>query len=214
MSDVKLEKLFQRRLVMDIHTLKKLCKGRSRRSLFRDMAFLGYISSYSHAGKFYTLRTIPNFDQYGLWHYDEVSFSKYGTLKSTIRVIVSESSEGFTHKELKKLLRIRVQNTLNDLLKKNAITREPVKNLYLYLCHDRKIASIQIAQRRKQLEETRRISTLDPSTTIEVLLELLSSEDWQPKTISDRLKVRDVMVSAIQVKEIFFRYNIKKKTST
>jgi len=47
-----------------------------------------------------------------------------------------------------------------------------------------------------------------------VLLELLSSEDWQPKTISDRLKVRDVMVSAIQVKEIFFRYNIKKKTST
>lgn len=62
MSDVKLEKLFQRRLVMDIHTLKKLCTGSSRRSLFRDMAFLGYISSYSHAGKFYTLRTIPDFD--------------------------------------------------------------------------------------------------------------------------------------------------------
>lgn len=170
MSDVKLEKLFQRRLVMDIHTLQKLCKGRSRRSLFRDMAFLGYISSYSHAGKFYTLRTIPDFDQYGLWHYDEVSFSKYGTLKSTIRVIVSESSEGFTHKELKKLLRIRVQNTLNDLLKKNAITREPVENLYLYLCHDRKIASIQIAQRRKQLEETRKFLLLIPARPLRCYL--------------------------------------------
>lgn len=210
MSDVKLEKLFLRRLVMDILTIQKLCKGRSKRSLLRDMAKLGYLSSYSHAGKFYTLRTIPNFDQHGLWHYEGISFSKYGTLKSTIRILVSESSAGLTHKELRNLLHVRVQNTLNDLLSNHAITREVVENLYLYLNSDQRLASTQVKHRRKQSKDTCGIEPLDPNTIIEVLLELLYSKDWQPKTISERLKVRDVIVSETQVKKIFSRYNIKK----
>jgi hypothetical protein len=175
------------------------------------MAKLGYLSSYSHAGKFYTLRTIPNFDQHGLWHYEGISFSKHGTLKSTIRVLISESSAGLTHKELKYLLHVRVQNTLNDLLSNHAITRESVENLYLYLNSDQRLASVQVKHRLKQSEDTCGIAPLDPNTIIEVLLELLCSEDWQPKTISERLKVRDVIVSETQVKKIFSRYNIKKK---
>jgi len=47
-----------------------MCKGRSKRSLFRDLSLFGYFSSYSRAGKFYTLANIPNLDEYGLWHYD------------------------------------------------------------------------------------------------------------------------------------------------
>jgi len=213
MSDLKFQKLFQHRLVMDIQTIQKLCKDRSRRSLFRDMTKLGYLSSYSHAGKFYTLKTIPNFDQHGLWHYEGISFSKHDTLKSTIQMLVSESSAGLTHKELRELLHVRVQNTLNDLLSAHAITRESVENLYLYLSSDRKILSVQVAHRQKQFEDARRICPLDPNTVIEVLLELLCSEDWQTKTICERLKVRDIIVSEIQVKNIFSRYKIKKKTS-
>jgi len=213
MSDLKLQKLFQRRLVMDIKTIQKLCKDRSRRSLFRDMTKLGYLSSYSHAGKFYTLRTIPDFDQHGLWHYEGISFSKHYTLKSTIQMLVSESSAGLTHKELKKLLHVRVQNTLNDLFSASAITREAVEKIYVYLSSDRKSSSVQVAQRRKQFEDTRRVPPLDPNTVIEVLLELLTSKDWQTKIICERLKVRDIIVSEIQVKNIFSRYKIKKKTS-
>jgi hypothetical protein len=134
-------------------------------------------------------------------------------LKSTIQMLVSESSAGLTHKELRKLLHVRVQNTLNDLLSAHAITRESVKNLYLYLSSDRKISSVQVAHRRKQFEDTRKICPLDPNTVIEVLLELLCSEDWQTKAICERLKVRDIIVSEIQVKNIFSRYKIKKKTS-
>lgn len=211
MSDIKLEKLFLRRIVMDILMIQKSCKGRSKRSLLRDMAKLGYLSSYSHAGKFYTLRTIPNFNQHGLWHYEGISFSKHGTLKSTIRVLVSESSAGLTHKELRDLLHVRVQNTLNDLLSNHAITRDSVKNLYLYLNSDQKFALVQVKRRRKQFVDTCGIAPLASNTIIEVLLELLCSEDWQPKTISERLKVRDVIVSEIQVKKFFSHYNIKKK---
>ena len=75
---INLENVFRRRLIIDMQTLQRLCKGRSKRSLFRDLSLLGYFSSYSHAGKYYTLTNIPNFDECGLWHYKDVSFSKNG----------------------------------------------------------------------------------------------------------------------------------------
>ena len=87
---INLENEFRRKLIIDMQTLQRLCKGRSKRSLFRDLSLLGYFSSYSHAGKYYTLTNIPHFDEYGLWHYKDVSFSKNGTLKSTIGFLIAD----------------------------------------------------------------------------------------------------------------------------
>ena len=148
--DFDLKKVFQRKVVVDMQTLLRLSGGRSRRSLFRDLAILKYMSSYSHAGKFYTISSIPSFDLYGLWHYGKVSFSKYDTLKAALRVIVTESPGGFTHKELKNLLRIPVQNTLNDLIRCELIGREVVDNFFLYVSCDKKAATAQLAQRKEQ----------------------------------------------------------------
>jgi len=191
-------------------TLLKLSHGRSRRSLFRDLTLLKYISSYSHAGKFYSLASIPSFDLYGLWHYGNVSFSKYGTLKATLKVLITDSLAGFTHKELRCLLRIPVQNTLNDLIMCESIVRERVNNLFLYVSFNKKTATLQLTKRREQIT----IAKLDASTTIEVLLELLYSEDWRPESISERLKIKNILVSVVQIKNIFLQYNIKKKIST
>ena len=210
MSDLNLKKVFQRKKVVDIQTLLSLSEGRSRRSLFRDLANLEYISSYSHAGKFYTIPSIPSFDLNGLWHYGKVSFSKYGTLKTTLRIFVQESKSGFTHKELRELLRISVQNSLNDLIKCELIGREMLDDLFLYVSCHKEVAAKQIAQRREQTT----IRTLDTNTTIEVLLELFHSEDWCPESISERLKIKNIVVSSLEIKNVLLQYNIKKKNST
>jgi len=113
----KLEEFFRRRLVVDLQELRVVFKGRSNRSLYRDLTKAGYLSSYSHAGRFYTLKEIPSFDKNGLWQYrNKVLFSKYGTLKETIRALVTDSECGYSHSELVQLLLIRIQNTLNDLI--------------------------------------------------------------------------------------------------
>jgi len=207
---MNLENLFRRRLIIDMQTLQRLCKGRSKRSLFRDLSSLGYFSSYSHAGKFYTLTNIPNFDEYGLWHYKDVSFSNNGTLKSTIRFLVEDSMVGFTHRELKMLLRVRVQNTLNDLTENSAISRERLGNVFLYIGADKKEGTLQIAQRRKQIDGTYQIRPLDLHSTIEVLLELLCSEDWYPRKISDNLQAKGFPIKKVQVEEVLAMYNLKK----
>lgn len=198
---------------MDIETLQSVCKGRSKRSLFRDLSSIGYLSSYSHAGKFYTLIDIPNFDEYGLWDYNKVFFSKYGTLKSTISTIVDNSIAGFSYKELKGLLQVRVQNTLNDLVKKNIISRKLIGEVFLYISANKKVSASQISKRHEQTDSLHRFQPTDPLTTIEILLELLRSDDWQSKKISERLQARGISVTAVQVERIFSRYNIKKKSS-
>jgi len=103
------------------------------KTVFRYLQELGYLSSYNYAGKFYTTPHIAKFNKYDLWHYEMASFSKFGTLKSTICAMIIGSPDGYTHRELKQLLRCRVQNALNDLIKNNAISREPVNGLFVYV---------------------------------------------------------------------------------
>ena len=210
---INLENEFRRKLIIDMQTLQRLCKGRSKRSLFRDLSLLGYFSSYSHAGKYYTLTNIPHFDEYGLWHYKDVSFSKNGTLKSTIGFLIDDSMVGFTHRELTMLLRVRVQNTLNDLTAHSAISRERLGSVFLYVSADKKKGALQITQRKKQIDGTDQIRPLDLHSTIEVLLELLRSDDWLTRKISHHLQARGFPIKKAQVEEVLATYDLKKNPS-
>lgn len=211
---INLQKVFRRKLIIDMQTLQRLCKGRSKRSLFRDLSSLGYFSSYSHAGKYYTLTNIPNFDKYGLWRYKDVSFSKNGTLKSTIQFLIGDSMVGLTHRELTMLLSVRVQNTLNDLTKNSEISRERLGSIFLYISAGKKEGSLQIVQRRKQIDGTYQIRPLDLHATIEVLLELLHSDDWHPRKISRHLQAKGFPIKKVQVEEVLAMYNLKKNPSS
>ena len=156
---------------------------------------------------------IPKFDEYGLWHYEVASFSKFGTLKSTICSMIEASHKGFTHRELKQLLRCRVQNTLNDLTKNNVVSRVSVNGLFVYISANKEKALVQISQREKK-SGIKKIQgeAIEMPIVIEILLELLRSSVWDAKTISRNLHVRRVSVTEQQVKEVFLRYNLKKNS--
>ena len=53
----KLARLFKRKKVMDMETIRDATGGRSRRSIFRDLAVLQYLSSYTHVGRYYMCRS-------------------------------------------------------------------------------------------------------------------------------------------------------------
>ena len=72
----KVAELFHKKPVLEMRALERAAGGRSRRSLFRDLDALGYLSSYTHTGRFYTLASLPDFDsgserafiiRYSLW---------------------------------------------------------------------------------------------------------------------------------------------------
>jgi hypothetical protein len=49
--------------------------GYSVPSTRRFLGEVGYFSSFTHNGKWYTLRSSPHFDQDGLWFHDVIGFS-------------------------------------------------------------------------------------------------------------------------------------------
>ena len=69
-------------------------------TVFRKLKPLGYLSSYSHRGRYYTLREIARFDDHGLWSQADVWFSRFGTLLTTAEVFVNRSPRGYFADEL------------------------------------------------------------------------------------------------------------------
>jgi len=209
----KIEKLLNKTKVVTIDDLKNTLDTDFSKTIFRYLKEIGYLTSYNNAGGFYTMPHIPKFDEYGLWHYEGASFSKFGTLKSTICSMIETSPEGFTHRELKQLLRCRVQNTLNDLTKNNIISRVSVNGLFVYISANKEKGLVQISKREKKSGiKKSQGETIELPIVIEILLELLRSSVWDAKTISRNLHVRGVSVTEQQVKEVFLRYNLKKNS--
>ena len=70
-----IQEFLDQQLVPDINQLKDRLGTNSTSTILRKLRALEYLSSYSHRGSFYTLSSIPKFDEQGLWHHDKASFS-------------------------------------------------------------------------------------------------------------------------------------------
>jgi len=146
-----LAEVFQSEQVLDMDTAKEIIGTASRMTVFRKLKELGYYSSYSHHGKYYTLCTIPRFDRNGLWSYGGVHFSRHGSLMETIPVFVKRSEIGYFASELEELLKVFVHNALGNLYTSGHLLREQVGNQYLYLSPI--LAESQLYARKKLLAE-------------------------------------------------------------
>src|SRR2546429_9177334 len=94
-----LHKLSRTRPVALLSDLRKALQTPSRTTVFRVLSSVGYLASYSHAGRYYTLRgltlkRIPQFDPRGLWHYRQIGFSSQRTLRATLVHLVETSPAG------------------------------------------------------------------------------------------------------------------------
>jgi hypothetical protein len=211
-------KYFRRRKVSELEPLRRVLGGRSRRTVFRDLSAVGYRTSFTHAGRFYTLRDIPQFDRFGLWFHRDVGFSEAGTLKETVALLVEQTPDGRTHGELAHLLRVRVHNTLLDLLRQGRIGRERLDRVFLYVSPDSTRASAQVAARRElaaSLAEMLRVAT--DEEVVEVLVEALRAAPEIPDeaVVAARLVARGVRLEPHHVTQVYEEHGLSpgKKTA-
>lgn len=202
----KLRKLLRHELVVEVDELYRALGTRSRMTVFRRLREVGYRTSFTHGGRYYTEVDGPQFDDAGLWFHRDVGFSRAGTLKETVVVEVDASSDGRTHGELQGLLRVRVHNTLLELVREARIRREPVGGAWLYVGADPKRAAGQV-ERRRELVLVREEAFRAPSAeeTIEVLVEALqaAADVPPPEVVAQRLGSRGVRLSARQVQQVY-----------
>jgi hypothetical protein len=175
-SKQKLIETFHSEKVLDLALVKEIIGTTSRMTAFRQLKALEYYSSYSHAGKYYTLCSIPVFDKNDLWSYKGVHFSKHGNLMETIPVIVKRSEAGYFASELEKLLHVFVHNAVGKLFHLGRLRREQIGDQYLYLSPV--LAESQFLARKKMLTQGSRksvfITNLNGQEIIEHLKTFLS----------------------------------------
>ena len=210
-----LDKLFRRRAVATVDDLRRVLGVTSRTTVSKALQKAGYLSSYSHAGRFYTLRRYPTFDENGLWFHGEVRFSSHGTLRTTVVVLVKQSPAGYTHEELQALLGLRVHDTLRSLVESQLLARDLFGAVYVYLHPDPQVASVQLARREERSTSVpaEAAKPLDLTRVVDVLVAVIQAPKDDAKGIAARLKVRGIDVSAEQVEEVLARYGIVKKTA-
>jgi len=146
-----IEKFLKHHKIATFEQLKAALNNPARCTIFRKLADLEYLSSYSHRGKYYTLRSIARFNALGLWQYRAVWFSRFGNLLDTAEALVKSSEKGYTATELKEVLHVKTKHALTQLVRSSRIQRELFESVYVYLSGDDPVADQQRTARKAHL---------------------------------------------------------------
>lgn len=146
----KLVNLLNNQKVATMPQLKKALGTSVTFTVLRKLSALGYRSSYSHAGSFYTLETIAQFDELGLWGHRDIYFSRHGTLLNTAEALVTQSTAGYRVPELEAVVHVAAKDALRQLVQTERLFRREWEGRYLYCAVDRTLRQQQWAARQAQ----------------------------------------------------------------
>jgi hypothetical protein len=139
-----LQQYLRRHKIADLSELKRALGTQTDLTVFRKLKQLEYLASYTHRGRFYTLREIAHFDDRGLWSHEGVWFSRHGTLLTTAEVFVNQSTGGYYAQELADVLNAEAQQPLRQLVAEQRLARTELEGQFLY-------TAIELTPRRKQI---------------------------------------------------------------
>lgn len=128
-----LRELFRREKVLTMDAMKKALGTHVKMTVFRKLHTLCYRTSYSHAGKYYMLDEMADYDQHGLWSFGSIHFSRYGSLLRTIEALVCASEAGYFAYELQQILKVGVHGALLRLHSTGRLQRQKIAQGYLYM---------------------------------------------------------------------------------
>lgn len=174
-------------------------------SIRRFLAEVGYHSSFTHNGGWYTLRSIPRFDRDGLWFYSDIGFSRAGSLTNTLVELTSKSPKGMTAEELGEKLHCRCHSVLVGLFRNGKLQRWKMGRSHIYVAADPNIAAIQ--RKAVALSDVQLPAEIAVLVLVEFINNPESSFTQLAKTISQSKKVT---VSAAHIETLFARLGVKK----
>lgn len=184
-------------------------KGCSIRTIQRQFAKLPIIRSYNKNSKYHTLTEIAVFNQHGIWSYRDIHFSKYGTLKQTVKKLILESDSGLSGNEIGEIVRLVPRSFMHHFNKMEGIFREKHQGVYVYFSADSKTFENQSSNRIGAVDDHK----LDDTVVIKILVEYIKQPEKSihelAKTINAR---RSCQISAFQIENLFSQHGLLKKT--
>ena len=183
--------------------------GCSPMTVWRLLRRVDYLTSYNYNAQYYTLVTIPQFDDHGLWSYQDIRFSKWGKLPDTIIAVIEQSPGGMTALELAQLLHVRnAKPLLGRLALKQRLWREAVGRSFVYLAAD----EIQHEQQlRRRIEQAPVLPLPEPQQIIALLVEMIRHPRQTPRQWARRLVRRNIRLGAQDISAVMEHYHLTVK---
>ena len=187
-------------------------------TVFRALKNIGYHTSYNHNAGYYTLASVPQFDDWGLWTYRSIRFSRAGTLLETLLALVTQAPAGLTVGELEERLQTPVANLLSRLVQQGRLQREVLRGRQVvYLNPAAEHGHRQWEQRQQDLRavaaKTAKGFPVGCSAllVIDVLRQMILTPDEGPEQWARQLQGQGRQVTAGQVRQVQEHYGLEKK---
>jgi hypothetical protein len=197
--------------VVQFNDIQTALDHASRATVFRYLKHVPYQRSYNHNGRYYTRKDSARYDCHGLFSCGDIHFSRDGSASETLKRLVRESISGLTARELQALLQVRVQVFLLDAVHHNAVTREKIGGLYVYVHTDSAVREKQLQRRREQVEASESAlanDLLTDAVIIAVLLTLLHHPEAKAADVVRYLQGHSPPIPMLQVNAVFARYDL------
>lgn len=149
-----LRQFFDKHKIATLDQIRAALGDPARCTVFRKLGDLQYLSSYSHRGKYYTLKSIARFSSQGLWNFDSVRFSRFGNLLQTAEAFVQQSEAGYSAAELKEILQVKTKHALAQLVRNGRLKREVFDSVFVYLSTEKSVASQQRKIRKAFIQKS------------------------------------------------------------
>jgi hypothetical protein len=143
-----LANFFSKHKIATIDELTVAMGNPAKSTLVRKLTELEYLSSYSHRGKYYTLKSIAHFSANGLWSFKSVWFSRFGNLVDTAEAFVNDARAGYSALELDNIVHVKSRHALVELVRQDKLQREKIGPHYIYLSSESKVAEQQKKERK------------------------------------------------------------------
>lgn len=140
--------LIRQHTVVQLPEIHKTLDPVSRGTVCRKLSQTDVQSSYSHRGRYYTLKELADFDTNGIWSYGDIHFSKEGSLTSTLIALIEKSETGFFSRDLQQIVKVDVLSTLSRLVSSKRISRTQIGERYLYVSNHGMRQRAQLRNRR------------------------------------------------------------------
>lgn len=186
--------------------------GNSFRTAQRYLKRLNGLTSYTHRGKFVTLPTIAQFDNNGLWHFNSIGFSKFGSSLDSILELITRSENGVTKEELENILKIKIPRQMQILLEQKKLYRLKLGNKYLYLAKnvmENRVEKIKIVANR-QTEEYHK-KKLEITDVIAVLNVVLVENKIDMNNLKQLIQKHELSLPVLKLEKLIVKYNLTKK---
>jgi hypothetical protein len=189
--------------------------GLSPMTVSRALKQHGYLSSFNHNARFYTLCQTPRFDANGLWFYRSIGFSRHRTLPKTLVALVDDAPAGATPEELARLLRTPVGNLLASLARQRQLARRRLGRRVVYLTAE--------PQRQQQQWQQRQLPTsaqtappslpdgVPVSLALPVLAELIRSPGSSAEQLARTLQSAGLPLRPQQTQDVVDYFQLEKK---